>query len=244
MPRWKKTKALKDAKWKASKAHDEKAKVVTDAKLELAAAKQRIIDDTAKVREIELTLATIEHEAEVARLASTEAQEVFQTFVDANKKQLAAKGGDAKPAEQQGGGGQMWPQPPAPMDFMTVLNAVNTEAVAIPTANTRQLLWRRCGRVAEATYEVRRCVSRLGAVTGQRMRSSLASLSRTAPNSSKIPRCPKTAFKPYFGEGLSKDDKTGPQEIRCSCHGPCETGSRRNRQDQDEQAEVGRQRQR
>ena len=57
---------------------------------------------------IELTLATIEHEAEVARLASTEAQEAFQTFVDANKKQPAANGGDAKPAEQKCGGGQMW----------------------------------------------------------------------------------------------------------------------------------------
>ena len=69
-------------------------------RLELAAAKQRIIDDTAKVGQIELTLATIEHEAEVARLASAEAQEAFRTYVDANKKP-AAKGGDAKPADQQ-----------------------------------------------------------------------------------------------------------------------------------------------
>ena len=153
-------------------------------------------------------MTTIEHEAEVARLASTEAQEAFQTFVDANKKQPAANGGDAKPAEQQGVGGQMWPQPPAPMDFMTVLNAVNTEAVALPL------------QIRDSYF---------GADVGelQNLLMGFADASRAAAHYRTTNEFISCEAKPYyaelvedpevledsiqavFGEALAKDDKTG-----------------------------------
>ena len=210
VPRGKKIKALKDAKWKASKAHDAKAKVATDARSEVEAAKQRVLDDTAKIREIELTLTTLDHETEVARLASIEAQEAFQIFVDANKKQPAANGGDAKPPEQRGAGGQMWPQPPAPIDFVTILEAVNTEMVATP-AQIRD--------------------SYFGADVGEMqkllMRFADASRATAQYRNSPTNEFPPCEAKPYyeqlvedpelledsiqtmFGEALAKDDKNG-----------------------------------
>jgi len=208
VPRGKKIKALKDAKWKASKAHDAKAKVATDARSEVEAAKQRVLDDTAKIREIELTLATLDHETEVARLASIEAQEAFQIFVDANKKQPAVNGGDAKPPEQRGAGGQAWPRPPEPMDFMTILEAANTEIVAIPTeirdsylgsdVGELQKFLKRLNEASQAAAHFR-ATSEFRAYEGKPYYSELV----------EDPELSEDSIQTMFGEALAKDDKTG-----------------------------------
>ena len=208
VPRGKKIKALKDAKWKASKAHDAKAKVATDARSEVEAAKQRVLDDTAKIREIELTLATLDHETEVARLASIVAQEAFQIFVDANKKQPAVNGGDAKPPEQRGAGGQAWPQPPEPMDFMTILEAANTEAVSFPSeirdsyfgsdVGEVQKFLRRLNEASQAAAHFR-ATSEFRACEGKPYYAELV----------EDPKISEDSIQTMFGEALAKDDKTG-----------------------------------
>ena len=195
-------------KWKANKAHEEKAKVVTDAKLELAEAKRRIEEETAKVGKLESAMATIEHEAEVARLALTEAQEAFQAHVDANKKPATKTGGEAKPADQQGCGGQAGPQPPAAMDLISCLNAVNTELVATP----QQI---RDSYLGADVQEMQRLLMRIAdasRATAHFRTTNEFIASESKPYYAELvgdPEMPDEIIQTFFGEGLVKDDQIG-----------------------------------